>query len=164
MDCNTQTKSIIGCCHCIISNIILLLFLDVLLDEFVDTKVLLRKRITLDCIYTSNETLIQSSWLKWNGSSWELIVSTHKTYGTYISENYKGKMTYVENSSSDFSLTLENASVEDTGTYLCKFTVFPIGTVQKRIRVQTGKTCIYVVMIHNKITVIKCIFPIWKST
>lgn len=140
MDCNTQTKSIIGCCRCIISNIILLLFLDVLLEEFVDTKVLLRKRITLDCIYTSNETLIQASWQKWNGSSWELIVSTHKTYGTYISENYKGKITFVENSSSDFSLTLENASEEDTGTYLCKFTVFPIGTVQKRIRVQAGKT------------------------
>ncbi|XP_077348506.1 CD226 antigen-like [Lithobates pipiens] len=118
------------------AGLILLQVKNVLLEEFVDTKVLLRKRITLDCIYTRNETLIQASWQKWNRSSWEIIVSTHKTYGTYISENYKGKITFVENLSSDFSLTLENASEEDTGTYLCKFTAFPIGTVQKRIIVQ----------------------------
>ncbi|KAM5158226.1 LOW QUALITY PROTEIN: CD226 antigen-like [Mantella aurantiaca] len=111
--------------------------MDVLLKDFVDTKVLLRKRINLDCIYSSNETLIQSSWQKWNGSSWESFVSIHKTYGTYISEKYKGKISFVvENSSSDISLTLENVSKEDIGIYLCAFTVFPKGTVRKKITVQ----------------------------
>lgn len=122
----------------------LLLFLDVLLENYVDSKVLLREKITLDCIYSSNEPLIQSSWLKWNGSSWEPIVSIHKIYEPYISEKYKGKMSFVdENSSSDFSLTLENMSEEDAGTYLCAITFFPKGTVQKRIAVQAGKIKAY---------------------
>ncbi|XP_072267601.1 CD226 antigen [Pyxicephalus adspersus] len=117
--------------------ILLQIIKNVLLEDFVDTKVLLRKRITLDCIYSINETLIQSSWMKWNGSSWEPIVSSHQTFGTYISEKYKGKMSFlVENSSTDFSLALENVSEEDAGIYLCTFTVFPKGSVQKRIKVQ----------------------------
>ncbi|XP_075067443.1 CD226 antigen [Mixophyes fleayi] len=108
-----------------------------LVEGIVDTTVILRKRITLGCMYSGSETIVQCSWFKFNGSFEEPLCAFHNTYGKYISEKYKGRMSFVfENISSDMSITLTETSKQDIGIYFCYIALFPLGTVKKVIAVQ----------------------------
>ncbi|XP_063779459.1 CD226 antigen [Pseudophryne corroboree] len=109
----------------------------VLVEEIVDTTVTLRKRMTLDCMYSGKETILQSSWFKLNGSFEEQLCAFHMIHGKYFSEKYKGRMSFVvENFSSDMSIILTETAKEDIGIYFCYIALFPKGTVRKVIAVQ----------------------------
>ncbi|KAG9479115.1 hypothetical protein GDO78_012661, partial [Eleutherodactylus coqui] len=107
------------------------------LEEIVDTTLILRSTITLDCKYPGNETVIQIHWAKVNGSLEEVICTIHRSYGNYISQKYMSRLSYVVgNSSLDLSITLRETSKVDIGIYVCYVTVFPTGTMKKVIAVQ----------------------------
>ncbi|XP_073446158.1 CD226 antigen [Dendrobates tinctorius] len=107
------------------------------LEEMVDTTLILRRTITLDCKYSGNDTIMQLHWAKVNGSSEEAMCSVHKSYGKYISPKYMSRLSFVlENSSSDLSITLRETSDADIGIYVCYVIVYPTGTLRKVIAVQ----------------------------
>ncbi|XP_075126877.1 CD226 antigen [Leptodactylus fuscus] len=106
-------------------------------EEIVDTTLILRRTITLDCRYSGSGTVIQIHWAKVNGSAEETICTIHKSYGKYISQKYMSRMSFaVENSSSDLSITLRETSEADIGIYVCYLAQFPAGTMKKVIAVQ----------------------------
>ncbi|XP_075684496.1 CD226 antigen [Rhinoderma darwinii] len=107
------------------------------IEDIVDTTLMLRSTITLDCKYSGNETVIQIYWTKFNGSFEEAICTIHQNFGKYISQNYMGRMSFaVKNLSSDLSITLRETSEADIGIYFCYLTLFPTGTMKKVIAVQ----------------------------
>ncbi|XP_077123795.1 CD226 antigen isoform X2 [Ranitomeya variabilis] len=109
------------------------------LQEMVDTTLILRRTITLDCKYSGNNTIMQLHWAKVNGSSEEAMCSVHKSYGKYISPKYMSRLSFVlENSSSDLSIMLRETSDADIGIYVCYVVVYPTGTLKKVIAVQAG--------------------------
>lgn len=123
-------------------------FLAVQLKEIVDTTLILRQTITLECKYSGNETAIQIHWTKVNGSFEETVCTIHKGYGTYISPKYMSRLSFVvENSSSDLSITLRETSEADIGIWVCYLTLFPTGIMKKVIAVQAGKiVCVSTVL------------------
>ncbi|XP_056377446.1 CD226 antigen-like isoform X2 [Hyla sarda] len=107
------------------------------LEEIVDTTLVLRSTITLDCSYSGNATAIQFHWSKVNGTFEETICTRHQSYGKYISEKYMSRLSFVvENSASDVSIILKETSEADIGIYICYVALFPTGTVKKVIAVQ----------------------------
>ncbi|KAM4026801.1 CD226 antigen [Anomaloglossus baeobatrachus] len=107
------------------------------LEEMVDTTIILRRTITLDCKYSGNGTITQLHWSKVNGSVEETICSVHKSYGKFISPKYMSRLSFVlENSSSDLSITMREASDADIGLYACYVVVYPTGILKKIISVQ----------------------------
>ncbi|XP_073532802.1 CD226 antigen [Phyllobates terribilis] len=107
------------------------------LEEMVDTTLILRRTITLNCKYSGNDTIMQLHWTKVNGSSEEAMCSVHKSYGKYISPKYLSRLSFVlENSSSDVSITLRETSDVDIGIYVCHMVVYPTGTLKKVVAVQ----------------------------
>ncbi|XP_040288289.1 CD226 antigen [Bufo bufo] len=122
-------------------NIIICLFFlhlieSVHLEEIVDSTLILRRAITLDCKYSGKETLIQAQWSKVNGSFEETMCTIHKSYGTYILQKYMNRLSFVAENSSDLSIILNETSKADIGIYVCYLAVFPIGSVKKVIAVQ----------------------------
>ncbi|KAG8571354.1 hypothetical protein GDO81_011611 [Engystomops pustulosus] len=100
--------------------------------EIVDSTLILRSTITLDCKYSGSETAVQIHWAKVNGSYEETICTIHRSYGKYISPTYMSRLAFVlENSSLDLSITLKETSKADLGIYVCYMALFPAGTMKK---------------------------------
>ncbi|KAE8598257.1 hypothetical protein XENTR_v10016773 [Xenopus tropicalis] len=106
-------------------------------DRIVDTTVVLRKNLDLECIYHEEGVIIQFDWAKVVESSEEQLCSISRTYGKDITEKYKGRVRFLnEGSSSDASLRLTDTSDDDIGIYYCYITTFAKGTIKKIIDVR----------------------------
>ncbi|OCT74575.1 hypothetical protein XELAEV_18033560mg [Xenopus laevis] len=106
-------------------------------DKIVDTTVVLRNNLDLECIYHEEGTVIQFVWSKVVESSEERICSIHAIYGKDITKKYKDRVMFLnDHSSSDASLRLTDTSENDTGIYYCYITTLLRGTVKKLIEVR----------------------------
>ncbi|XP_053571828.1 CD226 antigen [Bombina bombina] len=107
-------------------------------ERTVDAIVLLKKNIFLDCVYSGNDNITQTSWFKKSGSSEEKLCLHDTHYGTHIPEKYKKRVILTDkySSSQDKSIILVDTSEEDIGTYICYISTFPGGTLKKIISVQ----------------------------
>ncbi|NXA53988.1 CD226 protein, partial [Nothocercus julius] len=104
--------------------------------KFVDSTVKLTEKMKLDCVYPKKATIIQTSWMKSNLTTYkENIAALHPVYGTHISDNYKGRIHFQKDSSEDSSLYFVKSTLEDVGLYFCSIQTFPDGTWEKVIKI-----------------------------
>ncbi|XP_004461572.1 CD226 antigen [Dasypus novemcinctus] len=106
-------------------------------EIFWDTAVKLAKNMTLECVYSSTDTVTQMEWLKVNATEKESIAIFNPTYGTIIRTSYADRV-YFPNltmASNDMTLSFYNASEADVGFYSCCLNTFPSGYWEKVIQV-----------------------------
>ncbi|XP_037662163.1 CD226 antigen isoform X2 [Choloepus didactylus] len=106
-------------------------------EIFWDTTVKLAKNMTLECVYSSMDTLSQMEWFKINTTEKQSIAIFSPTLGVNIREPYADRV-YFSNStmaSNDMTLSFHNASEADVGFYSCFLHTFPSGFWKKVIRV-----------------------------
>lgn len=92
----------------------------------------LGKVITLNCIIEvgSNLSLTQTSWERRLPSGTVTLAVFNPEFGTSISQDYEGRVSFVSPSVRDASITISGASFADIGSYICKVTTFPLGNSQ----------------------------------
>uniref|UniRef100_A0A8C6Z795 Ig-like domain-containing protein n=1 Tax=Nothoprocta perdicaria TaxID=30464 RepID=A0A8C6Z795_NOTPE len=101
----------------------------------VDSTVKLTEKMKLDCVYPKKATIIQTSWMKNNLTHKEYIAVLHPVYGIYITDNYKGRIHFQNDSSEDSSLYFIKSTLKDVGVYCCSIQTFPDGTWEKVIKI-----------------------------
>lgn len=104
---------------------------------FWDTTVKLAENMSLQCIYSSLDTLTQMEWFKINTTSRELIAIFSPIYGGVVKQPYTYRV-YLLNSTAapnDMTLYFHNASEADIGFYSCFLHTFPHGHWEKVIQV-----------------------------
>ncbi|XP_072676651.1 CD226 antigen isoform X1 [Canis lupus baileyi] len=106
-------------------------------EMFWDTTVKLAENMSLQCIYSSLDTLTQMEWFKINTTSRELIAIFSPIYGGVVKQPYTYRV-YLLNSTAapnDMTLYFHNASEADIGFYSCFLHTFPHGHWEKVIQV-----------------------------
>lgn len=100
-----------------------------------DSTVKLSEKMKLECIYPKKAVIIQTSWMKQNGSHKENIAVLHPIYGIHIEDKYRGRIYYENTSREDQSLSFNNSTLEDVGFYFCSIVTYPDGVSEKVIEV-----------------------------
>ncbi|XP_008562630.1 PREDICTED: CD226 antigen [Galeopterus variegatus] len=102
-----------------------------------DTTVKLAENMTLECVYTSTDSLTQMEWFKINASKKESIAIFNPTYGVIIRKPYADRVYFLNSTMSpnDMTLSFHNASEADVGFYSCFLHTFPTGYWEKKIQV-----------------------------
>ncbi|KAG8442248.1 hypothetical protein GDO86_011156, partial [Hymenochirus boettgeri] len=110
-------------------------------DRMVDTILELKRNLTLDCLYPEDGIMLQFSWVKVKEYYEDRLCAVNPHFGKDIAEKYKGRVVFVNGSSSsrDASITLAETSEEDVGVYNCYLSIFQKGTFKKVIAVQSGE-------------------------
>ncbi|KAL1773673.1 CD226 antigen isoform X1 [Sigmodon hispidus] len=106
-------------------------------ETFWDTVVQLSETMTLECVYPLVGNLTQVEWTKISSKGTVNIAIYNPNHPMHIDPNYLHKVHFL-NSTAEFhnmSLSFNNASEEDIGTYSCLFHSFPSGSWEKKIKV-----------------------------
>ncbi|XP_072315981.1 nectin-3-like protein [Eucyclogobius newberryi] len=92
----------------------------------------LGKNITLSCRVEvgSNLSLTQSSWERRLPSGTATLAVFNPEYGTSVSSEYSGRVSFVSPSVRDATIVLERVGFHDIGSYTCKVATFPLGNTQ----------------------------------
>ncbi|XP_032278686.1 CD226 antigen [Phoca vitulina] len=106
-------------------------------EMFWDTTVKLAENMSLECIYSSLDTLTQMEWLKINTTNRELIAIFSPTYGLSVRPPYTDRVYFLNSTmaSNDMTLSFHNVSEADVGFYSCFLHTFPHGHWEKVIQV-----------------------------
>ena len=102
-----------------------------------DTTVKLAENMSLECIYSSLDTLTQMEWLKINTTNRELMAIFSPTYGLSVRPPYSGRVYFLNSTMApnDMTLSFHNVSEADVGFYSCFLHTFPYGHWEKVIQV-----------------------------
>ncbi|XP_063087545.1 CD226 antigen isoform X3 [Cavia porcellus] len=102
-----------------------------------DTMVSLAENMTLECVYPFMDNLTQAEWIKIVGKQEQSMAVFHPTLGVVIQKPYENKVHFLNSAMAlhDMTLSFNNASEADVGTYYCLFLTFPQGSWQKTIQV-----------------------------
>uniref|UniRef100_A0A3B3QU47 Nectin cell adhesion molecule 3 n=1 Tax=Paramormyrops kingsleyae TaxID=1676925 RepID=A0A3B3QU47_9TELE len=103
---------------------------EVLVPRNIDA--VLGKNITLGCQIQvgSNLSLTQSSWERRVASSTVTLAVYNPEFGTSITDEYVGRLSFLSASRHDATVLLENVDFADAGVYTCKVATFPMGNKQ----------------------------------
>ncbi|KAF0885366.1 CD226 antigen [Crocuta crocuta] len=106
-------------------------------EMFWDTTVKLTKNMSLECVYSSLDTITQMEWLKVNTTDRESIAIFNPTYGVIVRAPYADRVYFLNSTMApnDMTLTFHNASEADVGFYSCFLHTFPYGHWEKVIQV-----------------------------
>lgn len=117
-----------------------------------DTMVSLAENMTLECVYPFMDNLTQAEWIKIVGKQEQSMAVFHPTLGVVIQKPYENKVHFLNSAMAlhDMTLSFNNASEADVGTYYCLFLTFPQGSWQKTIQVvQSGKESCFLFITYN---------------
>lgn len=89
----------------------------------------------LECMYPKKAVIIQTSWMKHNGSHKENVAVLHPIYGIHIEDKYRGRIYFENTSREDQSLSFNKSTLEDVGLYCCSIVTYPDGVSEKVIEV-----------------------------
>ncbi|XP_030192461.1 CD226 antigen isoform X3 [Lynx canadensis] len=106
-------------------------------EMFWDTTVKLAENMSLECVYSSLDTLTQMEWFKINSTDRESIAIFSPAYGVIIRTPYADRVYFLNSTMApnDMTLTFHNVSEADVGYYSCLLHTFPYGHWEKVIRV-----------------------------
>ncbi|VCW97793.1 unnamed protein product [Gulo gulo] len=102
-----------------------------------DTTVKLAENMSLECIYSSLDTLVQLEWHKITTTNRELMAIFSPTYGLSVKPPYTDRVYFLNSTMvpNDMTLSFHNVSEADVGFYSCFFHTFPHGHWEKVIQV-----------------------------
>ncbi|XP_059265794.1 CD226 antigen isoform X2 [Mustela nigripes] len=109
-----------------------------LCEEMVwDTTVKLAENMSLECIYSSLDTLVQLEWHKITTTNRELMAIFSPTYGLSVKPPYTERVYFLNSTMApnDMTLSFHNVSEADVGFYSCFLHTFPQGHWEKVIQV-----------------------------
>ncbi|XP_032728142.1 CD226 antigen isoform X1 [Lontra canadensis] len=109
-----------------------------LCEEMVwDTTVKLAENMSLECIYSSLDTLVQLEWHKITTTNRELMAIFSPTYGLSVKPPYTDRVYFLNSTMApnDMTLSFHNVSEADVGFYSCFLHTFPQGHWEKVIQV-----------------------------
>ncbi|XP_058995305.1 CD226 antigen isoform X2 [Mustela lutreola] len=109
-----------------------------LCEEMVwDTTVKLAENMSLECIYSSLDTLVQLEWHKITTTNRELMAIFSPTYGLSVKPPYTERVYFLNSTMApnDMTLCFHNVSEADVGFYSCFLHTFPQGHWEKVIQV-----------------------------
>ncbi|XP_032166047.1 CD226 antigen isoform X1 [Mustela erminea] len=109
-----------------------------LCEEMVwDTTVKLAENMSLECIYSSLDTLVQLEWHKITTTNRELMAIFSPTYGLSVKPPYTERVSFLNSTMApnDMTLSFHNVSEADVGFYSCFLHTFPQGHWEKVIQV-----------------------------
>uniref|UniRef100_A0A8V0X9K6 CD226 molecule n=1 Tax=Gallus gallus TaxID=9031 RepID=A0A8V0X9K6_CHICK len=109
--------------------------LDNVEGRFVDSTIKLSEKMKLECMYPKKAVIIQTSWMKHNGSHKENVAVLHPIYGIHIEDKYRGRIYFENTSREDQSLSFNKSTLEDVGLYCCSIVTYPDGVSEKVIEV-----------------------------
>ncbi|XP_046942208.1 CD226 antigen isoform X1 [Lynx rufus] len=111
-------------------------------EMFWDTTVKLAENMSLECVYSSLDTLTQMEWFKINSTDRESIAIFSPAYGVIIRTPYADRVYFLNSTMApnDMTLTFHNVSEADVGYYSCLLHTFPYGHWEKVIRVVASGT------------------------
>lgn len=115
---------------------------EVLVPRNIDA--VLGKNITLGCQIQvgSNLSLTQSSWERRVASSTVTLAVYNPEFGTSITDEYAGRLSFLSASRHDATVLLENVGFADAGVYTCKVATFPMGNKQASTTVSIMGKCV----------------------
>lgn len=115
-----------------------MLCVSALCEEMVwDTTVKLAENMSLECIYSSLDTLVQLEWHKITTTNRELMAIFSPTYGLSVKPPYTERVYFLNSTMApnDMTLSFHNVSEADVGFYSCFLHTFPQGHWEKVIQV-----------------------------
>ncbi|XP_027578776.1 OX-2 membrane glycoprotein isoform X1 [Pipra filicauda] len=91
----------------------------------------------LSCALTEPMDVVQVTWQKGSEKSLKNIATYSKLKGLRIHKSYQDRMNFTSLELNETSITFWDATMDDSGCYLCLFNTFPSGSV-------SGRTCLSV--------------------
>ncbi|XP_062872570.1 nectin-3-like protein [Trichomycterus rosablanca] len=95
-------------------------------------KAVLGKNATLSCRVEvgASLSLTQSSWERRSSAGTVTLAVFNPAFGISVSEEYEGRVHFLNPSVEDASIVLEEVGFADIGSYTCKAVTFPLGNTQ----------------------------------
>ncbi|NWU86801.1 OX2G protein, partial [Onychorhynchus coronatus] len=91
----------------------------------------------LSCALTEPMDVVQVTWQKGSEKSHKNIATYSKLKGLKIHKSYQDRMNFTSLQLNETSITFWDATMDDSGCYLCLFNTFPSGSI-------SGRTCLSV--------------------
>uniref|UniRef100_A0A8C5MUJ4 Nectin cell adhesion molecule 1 n=1 Tax=Leptobrachium leishanense TaxID=445787 RepID=A0A8C5MUJ4_9ANUR len=92
--------------------------------------------VVLHCSFSSPLTTVKITQVTWqkssNGSKYNVAIY-NPAMGVSILPPYKGRVTFLNPSSRDGTIKLDNLILEDEGAYICEFATFPMGNKESQL-------------------------------
>ncbi|NWR69654.1 NECT1 protein, partial [Centropus unirufus] len=85
------------------------------------------------CNFSLSMDVLQVTWQKRNGSSFQNIATYNPNHGLKLIGSYQKKAHFTRATLKATAITLKNLTFEDESYYRCIFNVFPHGSVIKDI-------------------------------
>lgn len=85
------------------------------------------------CNFSLSLDVLQVTWQKRNGSSFQNIATYSKTYGLWLIGSFQKKARFTRAALKASAITLQNLTFEDESCYRCIFNAFPDGSYSKDI-------------------------------
>ncbi|XP_032050204.1 OX-2 membrane glycoprotein-like [Aythya fuligula] len=83
------------------------------------------------CNFSLSLDVLQVTWQKRNGSSFQNIATYSKTYGLWLIGSFQKKIRFTRAALKASAITLQNLTFEDESCYRCIFNAFPDGSYSK---------------------------------
>ncbi|XP_032861221.1 OX-2 membrane glycoprotein isoform X2 [Tyto alba] len=93
--------------------------------------------VTLSCALTEPKEVLQVTWQKDSGKSYNNIATYSIIKGLKIHEPYQDRMNFTSLVLNETSITFWDTRMDDSGCYTCLFNAFPSGS-------SSGRTCLSV--------------------
>ncbi|NXA47190.1 OX2G protein, partial [Nothocercus julius] len=87
----------------------------------------------LYCNFTLTMDVLQVTWQKRNGSSFENIATYSTNWGPRLIGSFQKKAWFSSAALKASAITIQNVTLEDESYYRCIFSVFPHGSFSKDI-------------------------------
>ncbi|XP_058885648.1 uncharacterized protein LOC117972804 [Acipenser ruthenus] len=97
----------------------------------------LGENVSLKCELTKHKDVLQVTWQKTKGQSFENIATYNKRFGAKITDAFRDRMTVTQVGTDVSCITIEGVRKEDEACYSCLFNAYPEGAI-------TGRTCLSV--------------------
>ncbi|KFP74967.1 OX-2 membrane glycoprotein, partial [Acanthisitta chloris] len=85
------------------------------------------------CNFSLAMDILQVTWQKRNGSSFQNIATYSSIYGPRLIESFQKKVRFTRATLKASAITLQNLTLEDESYYSCIFNVFQHGSFRKDV-------------------------------
>ncbi|XP_041127796.1 OX-2 membrane glycoprotein-like isoform X1 [Polyodon spathula] len=102
----------------------------------------LGENVTLRCELSKSKDVLQVTWQKTKGQSFENIATYNKRFGATITDAFRDRMTVIQVRKDVSCITIQGVKEADETCYNCLFNAYPDGAI-------IGTTCLSVYEIHE---------------
>ncbi|KAK6485629.1 OX-2 membrane glycoprotein-like [Huso huso] len=102
----------------------------------------LGENVSLRCELSKPKDVLQVTWQKTKGQSFENVATYNKRFGAKITDAFRDRVTITQVGTDASCITIHGVTKEDETCYSCLFNAYPEGAI-------TGRTCLSVYEIYE---------------